>query len=64
MSTPFSTTGAIAAQSNAHTRLMAAIANGTAVRILYNGAPYMTAPSLAAAKMLVGTSKAMTIVAY
>ena len=64
MNTPFSTTAAIAVQSSAHDRLMAAIANGTAVRILWNGAPYMTAPSLDAAKALVGKSKKMTIVPY
>lgn len=64
MPQPFSTSGAIASQSNAHARLQAAIASGAAVRILWNGVPYMTAESLAAAKLVVGKSKRMTIVPY
>jgi hypothetical protein len=46
----FEVSKAVAAQGNAHTRLMAAIANGTAVRILFKGCPYMTAPSADAAE--------------
>lgn len=60
----FSVTGAIAAQGSAHSRLMAAIQNGTAVRILYNGCAYMTAPSREAALALIGKSRNMTIAPY
>lgn len=48
--TAFNTTAAIAAQGNAHTRLLAAIEAGTAVSILFQGCPYMTCASAAAAE--------------
>jgi len=60
----FNVTGAVAVQSAAHDRLQRAIENGTAVRILYNGAPYVTAHSVAAAKLFIGKSRNMTIVPY
>jgi hypothetical protein len=62
MNNGWNVTGAIAAQSSAHSRLERAIAEGRAVLIYMGNCHVTTCESIAAAKFWIGKSKKYRIV--
>lgn len=58
----FSVTGAMAMQTAAGREIEKAVAAGETWKVLFNGAPYATLASYAAAVAFVGKSKRLTIV--